>query len=421
MHLCFALLTLVVSALSSSITPPLYFYNASLLEHSLALISKGDPTVLPPYNLLLSTAEKALTSKAWSVVDRYNASLIPFPMSNRSYTSVGFYYWPCTMTPPGRVPRNLPNCSKTTGLPWVYWDGEISPYVSSFDLDIWETTAGNIQTLALAFYFSGGNETFASRAIELVRVWFTDQSTGMLPNLDHAQFEPGINTGTGTGCIDVDENVATGLLDCLSLLRASAAWTPKDEQALVAWVGAYTEWLLQSPNGHSENKTVNNHKAYFDAQLLQLALFSGNTSLAALRAPAARAILDSQIAPNGTLVYEVARTRSNHYVVFCLQAYLGLSSGAAVAGVDLWSYTTSQGSSMLAAIEAVMPYSNGTLPWPFENLDGPAFNWASLFPIYRAAAWAVPKDAAVLMAASERTLNGTKADSLLRLLWPGPF
>jgi hypothetical protein len=417
----YALLSFVVAASAVLTTPPLYFYNSSLLAHSLALISSQDPTVLPAYSLLLTTADKALNAKVWSVVDRYNASLIPFPMSNRSYTSVGFYYWPCTMTPPGRAPKNPSNCSKTTGLPWVYWDGEISPYVSSFDLDIWENTADSIQTLALAYYFTGGNETYAAKGIEVVRAWFTSQTTGMLPNLDHAQFEPGINTGTGSGCIDLDENIATGLLDCLSLLRVSPSWTPQDEGSLLAWVQAYTEWLLQSPNGRSENRTVNNHKAYFDAQLLQLALFAGNATLATLRAPAARAILDAQIAPNGTLVYEVARTRSNHYVAFCLQAYLGLSSGAAQAGVDLWGYTTSQGSSMLAAIEAVMPYSNGSQPWPFENLDGPAFNWASFFPVYRAAAWAVPQDAAALMAASESTLNATKADSLLRLLWPGPF
>ena len=396
---------------------PLSFYNASLLAQTRAAIARGDAAVLPAYAALLAAADAALRRGPWSVTQQYNSSLIPFPCSPRAYTSVGFYYWPCTETPPGQPARNASGCNASSGLPWRYWDGDVSPYAGAFDLFIWGDAASALQTLGLAYHFSG-NETFAARAALLARAWFTDAGTGMLPSLDHAQFTPGVNTGTGTGIIDLDEYLATGLLDALVMLRPSRAWRGEDEAAMQAWARAYTEWLLTSPLAAHEARTLNNHRAYFDAQLLQLALYAGNASLAAARAPGEGAVLDVQIAPNGQLYLETARTRSQHYVSFCLHAYVGLAAGAARAGVDLWRYRTANASSLLAAVQFLLPYSNGSAAWPWENLDGPAWSWAELFDVYRAAAAALPAHAPALLAAADSTVNATGAGDVRRLTWP---
>jgi hypothetical protein len=393
------------------------FFNATLLSRSASLIASHDPRVMSAYNTLLLSANTALTYGPYSVTQKYNASLIPFICDPQDYVSVGYYLWPCTMTPPGQVPlKNTSGCNETTGLPWIYWDGIPSPYVDSFDLRIMQDTINNIQTLSFAYFFSN-NETFAQRATLLIRTWFTDSKLGMLPNLDHAQFSPGVNTGSGGGIIDIDEYFATGFLDTLTMLRPSLAWTSSDEKALQGWMSEYLNWLITSPLSNHEREMVNNHRTFFDAQLLQLAAYTRNASVAINQVPLEYAVLDEQIAANGMLFEEVIRTNSQHYVSFCLHAYMGLATGASfTTKTDLWNYKTRvNASSILTAITYIMPYSNGSQIWPFENLDEPT--WSDFFDVYRLAATVYPLYSQEFLVAAETTINATSIDDVKRLLW----
>ena len=393
------------------------FYNASLLSRSAALIKTQDPRVLPAYNTLLLSASAALNYGPYSVTQKYNASLIPFICNPQDYVSVGYYLWPCNLTPPGQVPNtNTSGCNETSGLPWVYWDGIPSPYVDSFDLRIMQDTINNIQTLSFAYFFSK-NETFAERATLLTRLWFTDTKLGMLPNLDHAQFSPGVNTGSGGGIIDIDEYFATGFLDTLIMLRSSIAWTSNDEKTMQNWMSAYLNWLITSPLSNHERAMVNNHRAFFDAQILQLAAYTSNASVAINQVPLEYAVLDEQIAADGMLFEEVIRTNSQHYVSFCLHAYMGLAFGASyTTQTDLWNYKTRvNASSILTAITFIMPFSNGSQIWPFENLDAPT--WSDFFDVYQIAATVFPSKAQEFLIAAESTINATAIDDVKRLLW----
>lgn len=400
--------------------PPLFYWRGDLLARSAALVQQRDPRVLPAYAALVSAADKALRFVPATVVSHFNKSLVPFPCNPREYVSVSFYSWPCTATPPGQTPRPDSSCNVTTGLPWRYWDGCISPFVSSFDLYIASDAINAVQTLALAYFFSG-NEAYAAHAASVVRTFFLGDE-GMLPQLDHAQFVPGVSTGSGTGCIDLDEYFATGFLDALALLRPSPSWTGDDEAGMQTWARAYIDWLLTSPNGQHESRTLNNHKAYFDAQILQLALYTSNATLAAERAlTEGAAVLDVEIARGGVLYLEVTRTRSQHYVSFCLHAFLGLTAASGHAGVDLWSHTTRGNASSIAqAVEFTMPFANGSAVWPYENLDGWEWSWADLYDVYMVAAYALPARAQEFLTAAATTVNATAPNDLRRLLWPAP-
>ena len=402
----------------ASTAPATVFFNATLLEYSKGLANASDPRVMPAVEALLASAAKALRTPLQSVTQKYNASLYPFPVDPRDYVAIEYYCWPCYMTPPHQKPRNITDCNASSGAPWQYWDGEVSPFADQYDLNIWDETADALQTLSLAFYFSG-NESYATHAAALARTWFLDATTGMLPNLDHGHFYPGKNTGEGAGIIDFSEYFAVGFFDYLVLLRASSAWTLDDDAAMRAWGAEFLEWLLVSPIAEQEASSKNNHKAYYEGTVLQLAAFLGNASVAASRAPTERGVLDYQIAPNGMLWEEVVRTRSCHYVSFCLHAYLGLASGSAVGGVDLYSYTTKNDPSVAGAAMWVAPYADGQT-WPYENLDGPKFSWAEFYDVFIALAYAYPAHAAYFGQAAAMTVNATAPSDMRRLLWPWP-
>lgn len=402
----------------SSPPPATTFFNATLLAYSKRLANSSDPRVKPAVEALLASAEKALRTPPQSVTQQYNASLYPFQVDPRDYVAIEYYCWPCFMTPPHQQPRNITDCDAASGVPWQYWDGEVSPFTSLYDLDIWDETADALQTLSLAFYFSD-NETYAAHAAALARTWFIDETTGMLPNLDHGHFYPYKNSGEGAGIIDFSQYFATGFLDCLVLLRASAAWTPGDDAAMRAWGAQFLEWLLESPIAAQEASSKNNHKAYYEGTVLQLAAFLGNVSVAASRAPTERGVLDYQIAPDGMLWEEVVRTRSCHYVSFCMHAFLGLASGCSAGSVDLYAYVTKNGTSIAGAAAWVAPYADG-LPWPYENLDGPKFSWSEFYDVFIALAYAYPARADFFAQAAATTVNATAPSDVRRLLWPWP-
>jgi hypothetical protein len=86
-----------------------------------------------------------------------------------------------------------------------------------------------VRTLALAYYFKA-DEKYAAKAAELVRAWFLDSTTRMNPNLEYAQFIPGVNTGRGIGLIETRGLV--NVVEGVGLLAGSKSWTAADQKGL---------------------------------------------------------------------------------------------------------------------------------------------------------------------------------------------
>src|SRR6476660_8559621 len=131
------------------------------------LVRAKDPRIAAAYASLMEDANKALTAPIVAVTDK--KTLMPPSGDKHDYFSLSPYWWP--------------DSTKPNGLPYIRRDGVTNPE-SKRDLDqprVAEMGA-NVQTLALAYYFSG-DERYAKRAAAQVRAWFLDTATKMNPHL----------------------------------------------------------------------------------------------------------------------------------------------------------------------------------------------------------------------------------------------
>src|SRR3954468_7394630 len=188
----------------------------------------------PAYEHLKSDADKALKAKPVSVMDK---KLTPSSGDKHDYMSVAPYFWP--------------DPTKPNGLPYIRKDGQVNPERTNnaTDANASKEMMANVQTLTLAYYFSG-NDAYADHAATLLRTWFLDPATRMNPNLNFGQAIPGVTPGRGIGIIDTVGLI--GVVDSIGLLQSSKSWTDADQKGMVAWFDAYATWLQTSKNGKEE-------------------------------------------------------------------------------------------------------------------------------------------------------------------------
>lgn len=311
---------------------------------------KGDTSISSSVEKIYAVAEYVLSQGPYSVTYK---TKIPPSGDKHDYMSMGPYWWP--------------NPDTENGLPYIRRDGVVNPEVAEYrdKSELYNFTHFTF-VLGLAYYFSG-EERYASKASEWIKVWFDDDATKMNPNFKFAQGIPGITKGRGTGLIEARHFRL--LIESINLMKRSESLTEQLRTEVTEWFKEYFNWLTSSEEGLEESEAKNNHGTWYDALAISIAIFIGDKEYAMKKIEEVkRKRIDKQIKSDGSQPHELARTKSLSYSTFNLEALFAIALEAKKLGIDLWNYSRKDKGSLRKAIDYLIPYYVKEKKWPFNQI-----------------------------------------------------
>jgi alpha-galactosidase len=264
------------------------------------------------------------------------------------FYSNGDYWWP--------------DPTKTNGLPYVQRDGESNPNNFNQHRRCIAQLHEAVAALGAAYKITG-DDRYASKAVELLRVFFFDPKTRMNPHLKYAQAIPGRTPGRGTGIIDTLHLIEVPV--AIAALQKSPAFPPEVLTGLKEWFRQYAEWMATSKNGQDEAAATNNHSVAFYLQLAAFAEFAGDDArVAECRRRFKEVFVPKQMAADGSFPAELKRTKPYGYSIFQLDNMAALCQLLSTETDSLWSFALPDGRGIRKAVEFLYPYLADKSTWP---------------------------------------------------------
>ncbi len=300
---------------------------------------------------MLSQANSFLSLRPTSVIDKGE---IPASGDKHDFLSLAPYRWP--------------DPEKPDGLPYVNIDGKLNPEVYSIpDKKNMDDMVYRVKILSLAYYFTN-NPQYASKAGDLLRVWFLNNNTAMNPNLQYAEVVRGENNNNGTMRGILHGKYLPDVLDAIRLIQYSPSWSKQDLQGMDLWFSKYLDWLMYSEHGSEERDQPNNHGTWYRVQASAIALFLNKTDIAKyLFQDVRNELIPRQLEPDWSLRYEIRRKNSLDYSTFNVLGFFRLAALGERLGIDLWEYKTPKGAGLQEALDYLLPSLLNKETWPHQQ------------------------------------------------------
>ena len=266
------------------------------------------------------------------------------------YFSEGDYWWPDPNHPDG---------------PYIRRDGFSNPDNFNTHRELLIRLSLIVPALTAAWVLRRERK-YAEAAAAHLRAWFVTPGTRMTPALDYAQAIHGISTGRGTGIIDTLHLVEVAR--SAAWLERSGALTAADRDAVRGWFRSYLDWMNTSKNGIEEREAKNNHGTCWVAQYAAFSSYVGDESRIAWCRERFRSVLvPSQIAPDGRLPLELARTKPYSYSLFNMDVLSTICQICSQPGDNLWAFQTPDGRGQAKVLAFMAPYIADKSAWPFPH------------------------------------------------------
>ena len=317
--------------------------------------AKVPQDVAPAYSLvarvdrtrILTAANKALGESPTTVTAASSKRSTGGP---HDYFSEGDYWWPDPKNPGG---------------PYLRRDGFSNP--ANFD----DHRAALIRLGVLAPALASAwcltrDERYLHHFLKHLNAWFVDPATKMNPNLQYAQAIFGVSTGRGTGIIDTLQLI--DVARALRVLEAHKAIPAAQLEPIRHWFADYVNWMATSANGMEEEKAKNNHGTCWVLQAAEFAQFAHRADLVALCLDRFKHnIVPDQLAPNGSLPLELARTKPYSYSLFDADVLAGICQSLSIPNDNLWVFKAPNGADVSATIAFMFPFIADKAKWPYPH------------------------------------------------------
>ena len=299
------------------------------------------------HNRILKTAGAALDMKPVTITV-FRAKFSEGGLND--FYSNGDYWWP--------------DPSKPNGLPYIQRDGESNPDNFYQHRSAVRDLRNAVAALAAAYKITG-DDRYAQKAQELLRVFFLDPRTKMNPHLQYAQAIPGKSPGRGTGIIDTLH--LAELPPAIEALQKSPAFPGEVLAGLKQWFAQFTDWMITSKNGKEEATAKNNHAVAYWLQIACFAKFTGDeTRMAECRRQFKEVFVPKQMAADGSFPLELKRTKPYGYSIFQLDNITALCQVLSTPQDDLWNFELPDGRGARKAVAYLYPFLADKSKWPLK-------------------------------------------------------
>jgi Alginate lyase len=264
------------------------------------------------------------------------------------YFSEGDYWWPDEKNPSG---------------PYIRRDGFTNPANFDDHRKAMVRLSLIVPALAAAWELTG-DKKYADHASRHLRAWFVDPATKMNANLEYAQAIFNLNNGRGIGIIDtlhlVEPARAATVLANANVLEGATA--------IKSWFTEYLNWMRTSKNGQEERDAKNNHGSCWVMQAAEFARFTGNAEVTTwCRERFRTTLVPDQVAPDGSLPLELARTKPYSYSLFDLDVMGTICQTLSTTAENLWAFTSPDGRSMRKLVAFMAPFIKDKGTWPYKH------------------------------------------------------